>query len=151
MQPARNTLKGDRKKVLVVDENFTFRYFLCKALRANGYDYIEEEDYNWVLFSEVKKNTFDVVVIDYKTLMKSRMDFSSSFSNPCPIAENPIIFLTGPITKEIKQIAQQFGVRAVIERRSDLSELLDKINHIVHEKMGSTASALSEYQAGFVG
>lgn len=135
----------------MVDESFTFRYFLCKALRVNGYAYIEEEDDNWVLFTEVKKNTFDVVVIDYKTLMKSRLNFSSSFSNPCPIAENPIIFLTGPITKEIKQIAQQFGVRGVFEKRSDLSELLDTINHIVHEKMDSTESALSEYQASFVG
>lgn len=129
MQQKRNTKKNGGKHVLVLDENFTFRYYLSKGLRAHGYECVEAWEYQSVE-SDLKKFTFDLVLADFGTFINSGKGLCSNESrSPKNI---PIIFLMGQATDESMETAKSLGARAIFEKRGDLNDLLEKINLTLH-------------------
>lgn len=124
MKKIRKIKKESQKHALVVDENFTYRYFLTKALRAHGYGCVEAEDYQRA-HPYIKKNIFDIVLVDVSTFMKSGM--ASFLNGSCPKTVTPTIFLIEQATDEVMENAQRLGAWAIFEKRGDLNDLLEKI------------------------
>lgn len=137
MQHTRNTKEKSKKHVLVLDENFTFRYFLTKGLLAHGYECVEAWDYKWAE-SYLHKNIFDIVLADFRTFMNSGSDFCSTDSQTQN--ETPTIFLIGQATEEAMETAKRLGAKALFEKRGDLNELLEQINRILSAEMARTKS-----------
>lgn len=125
MQQKRNMKDKGKKHILVLDENFTFRYYLSKGLRAHGYECVEAWEYKSAE-SDIKKNTFDLVLADFRTFMNSGNGFCVNESRP--LNGTPIIFLMGQATDESMETAKRLGARAIFEKRGDLYDLLEKIN-----------------------
>ena len=129
-------MEKERKKyVLVLDENFAFRYFLSKGLRDQGYECIEAWDYKLATLY-LKKNTFDIVLADFKTFINCGM---GSCSNESRLQNRtPIIFLMEQATDESRETAKRLGAKAIFEKRGDLNDLLEKINLILSSEMPRT-------------
>lgn len=128
MQQKSDRNDNGKKYVLVLDENFTFRYFLLKGLRAQGYECVEARDYQCAQ-SYLKKNTFDIVLADFRTFMNGKLGSPSNGSRP----QNgtPTIFLIGQATEKAMETAKNLGARAIFEKRGDLDELLKNISMIL--------------------
>lgn len=135
MQQKRNGKNNGNKYILVLDENFTFRYFLLKGLRGQGYECVEAWDYQCAQ-SYLKKHTFHIVLADFRTFMKGKLGSPSNGSRP----QNgtPTIFLIGQATEKAMDTAKHLGAKAIFEKRGDLDELLKKINMILSSETPRT-------------
>lgn len=132
MAQTKDRKDNGKKYVLVLDENFTFRYFLLKGLRAQGYECVEARDYHCAQ-SYLKKNTFDIVLADFRTFMNGKLSSPSNGSRPQN--DTPTIFLIGQATEKAMETAKNLGARAIFEKRGDLDELLKNISMILSSEI----------------
>lgn len=125
MQQKKDRNDNGKKYVLLLDENFTFRYYLSKGLRAHGYTCFEAWEYK-TAESGIQKNIFDLVLADYRTFMNNKA--GTCLHESRPLHGTPIIFLMGQATDESMETAKMLGAKAIFEKRGDLNDLLEKIN-----------------------
>lgn len=112
--------------MLVVDDNFTFRYFFCSALKAQGYNCVEAEDGTTAL-EQLETGKFDLVLTDYKLLVKSGSDLLNRLAQNGKKPSWVTILLTGPSSNEVNRVAHLAGASAVWEKGGDLNALLEKV------------------------
>ncbi len=124
-------------KILICDENFEERCRLIEKLREAGYIKCDEAADGNIALDMIKKNSYDVVVVD---LWISKLDGIGIIrsATKLDIKDKPVFILMSPINKQsILLEAVESGADLCIPKPFDLSTLIYHIESVLKSKKKS--------------
>jgi diguanylate cyclase (GGDEF)-like protein len=127
--------KGEIIRVLIVDddeEDFFITKTILGGIKNQHYDVTWASRYDCALI-EIKKNTYDIFLVDYNLGEKTGLDFVDESLN---INRNvPIILLTGLDDRDVDIMAMKKGVSEFLRKGRIDEELLERsIRYAIEKK-----------------
>jgi DNA-binding NtrC family response regulator len=116
-------MEGYGKRVLVIDDAYSVRYFTCLALSDAGYNVFSAEDGSEGL-QQMKKRRYSIVLVDYNMPRVNGGQFIDIARVQWP--DTPIILMSGDFSIS-GQVGGVEGTYACIAKPFDLPKLLDLI------------------------
>jgi DNA-binding response OmpR family regulator len=124
-------VNGRIPKILVVDDDPTFRRAVSRLLEAKGY-LVSEESRMLVLIKTIMDQNPDLILLDLympevrgvdivKTMREMNIDI-------------PIVVISGHINMEDFQILHEYGINDILVKPVDLKTLLDKVKSVLNRK-----------------
>jgi DNA-binding response OmpR family regulator len=118
-------------KILVVDDDPTFRRAVSRLLEAKGY-LVSEESRILVVIKTIMDQNPDLILLDLympevrgvdivKTMREMNIDI-------------PIVVISGHINMEDFQILHEYGINDILVKPVDLKTLLDKVKSVLNRK-----------------
>jgi DNA-binding response OmpR family regulator len=117
---------GDKKKILIVDDERDIVKALMIRLKANGYDVVAAFDGAQGVFMAHKEKP-DLVILDIRMPAGDGFSVAERLKRSTNTFTIPIIFLTGSPEKNSEERAAKAGARFYIKKPYDAEELLDAI------------------------
>jgi len=137
MNSTMHKLKG--KKVLLVEDNDINRIYAKNIITKQGCQ-VDEAENGLIALQKIKKNHYDVVLMDMQMPMMGGIEASKSIRTQfeAPKSEVPIVALTANAIEGDKQKCLDAGMNAYISKPFEPNELY-KILHEVLELAGTGA------------
>jgi two-component system response regulator YesN len=121
-------------KVLIIDDEPMFRFYLAHALSASGwevFDHDEHADFPAL----IREHGIDILVSDYRMAQITGLDLIENLRNAR--IEIPALILSGSLYALDSERAKRLGVRAMLQKPPKMSEL----SHALIEAVASAAYA----------
>ena len=133
MEPLQ--MAGMSKRILIVDDDTLTRGLLRMLFESDGFQCEEAED-GAVALEHVENQTFHLVVTDHQMPGITGLEFLSRLAAKYRASRPPVIFLTGNLSRALKEEAYRFGASAVLAKPYNLHEL----RSITHSLLGAPTS-----------
>jgi two-component system, OmpR family, alkaline phosphatase synthesis response regulator PhoP len=117
---------GQKKKILVVDDERDIVKVLVIRLQSSGYEVITAFDGAQGVFMAHKEKP-DLIILDIRMPAGDGFSVAERLKRSGPTWTIPIIFLTGSPEKEAEGRAMELGARFFIKKPYDPEELLDAV------------------------
>jgi DNA-binding NtrC family response regulator len=122
---ANETKKGDRIKLLLVDDEHAYVNILAKRLTKRNFDVTAT--YSGIQgIQAARKEDFDVAVLDLKMEDADGIEVLKLFKKMAPKME--VIMLTGHGSEQAAREGVQFGAFDYLTKPCELDDLIVKIN-----------------------
>ncbi len=123
---------GQRKKILVVDDERDIVKALMIRLQGAGYDVVTAFDGAQGVFMAHKEKP-DLIILDIRMPAGNGFSVAQRLKHSTHTFTIPVIFLTGSPEKNAEEKAMAMGARFYIKKPYDPEELLDAIKRALEE------------------
>src|SRR4030042_6735678 len=123
---------GNKKKILIVDDERDIIQALTIRLKRAGYDVIAAFDGAQGVFM-AHKETPDIILLDIRMPARNGFNVVERLTRSTQTGTIPVIFLTGSPEKNAEERALELGARFYIKKPYDPEELLDAIKRALEE------------------
>ena len=120
-------------KILIVDDDASFRFILKDFLEMNGYDCMEAGNVAQAR-RQLWWNKFDLILSDLNMPKESGFDLLDHVISLYP--RTPFVLVTGNGDKEIRARALNSGACACLSKPCRLNELLSVVMSMIKESTG---------------
>ena len=124
---------GQKKKILIVDDERDIVKVLVIRLESSGYEVISAFDGAQGVFMAHKENP-DLIILDIRMPAGDGFSVAERLKRSSHTWTIPIIFLTGSPEREAEGRAMDLGARFFIKKPYDPEELLDAIKRALEEE-----------------
>ena len=124
---------GQKKKILIVDDERDIVKVLVIRLESSGYEVISAFDGAQGVFMAHKENP-DLVILDIRMPAGDGFSVAERLKRSSYTWTIPIIFLTGSPEREAEGKAMDLGARFFIKKPYDPEELLDAVKRALEEE-----------------
>lgn len=124
-------MNGRIPKILVVDDDPTFRRAVSRLLEAKGY-LVSEESRILVVIKTIMDQNPDLILLDLYMPELRGVDIIKTMREMS--INVPIVVISGHINIEDFQILHEYGVNDVLVKPVDLKTLLNKIKSVLNRK-----------------
>ncbi len=129
MDEAKDSVKKNRRTILVVDDEEDYRLTLERRLFQCGYDVVTAANGKHAIQKIQSGKQFNLILCDLKMPLVSGPDFLKVLRKAG--IQVPVIVITGHPEKESVQSAAQFGVSAVLLKPFKPNDLMKKIEEVL--------------------
>jgi len=123
---------GQRKKILVVDDERDIVKVLMIRLQVAGYDVVTAFDGAQGVFMAHKEKP-DLIILDIRMPAGDGLSVAQRLKRSTHTLTIPVIFLTGSPEKNAEEKAMAMGARFYVKKPYDPEELLDAIKRALEE------------------
>lgn len=123
---------GQKKKILVVDDERDIVKALMIRLQGAGYDVVTAFDGAQGVFMAHKEKP-DLIILDIRMPAGNGFSVAQRLKHSTHTFTIPVIFLTGSPEKNAEEKAMAMGARFYIKKPYDPEELLDAIKRALEE------------------
>ena len=117
-------IKG--KKIIIVDDDESIRFFYSKILRDEGYEILAYPSCEHLL-SVISANPPDLIILDLMLPWESGESFLSKIKNIKKFSDIPVIVVSGkPLINEEIQRMKNIGASDFMIKPVDIEKLLEK-------------------------
>jgi len=116
--------------ILVVDDFGTMRRIIKNILREIGFSNVTEADDGSTGWTEIKKNTFDLIVTDWNMPIMTGLELLQKIRATPETQHLPVLMVTAETKKEQIITAAQAGVNGYIVKPFNAGTLKDKLTLI---------------------
>ncbi len=127
---------GQKKKILIVDDERDIVKALMIRLRAAGYEVVTAFDGAQAIFVAHKENP-DLIILDIRMPAGDGFSVAQRLKHSADTSAIPVIFLTGSPESNSEEKAVTLGVRFYIKKPYDPEELLDAIKRALEKDSAS--------------
>ena len=124
---------GQKKKILIVDDERDIVKVLVIRLESSGYEVISAFDGAQGVFMAHKEQP-DLIILDIRMPAGDGFSVAERLKRSTHTWTIPIIFLTGSPEREAEGKAMDLGARFFIKKPYDPEELLDAVKRALEEK-----------------
>lgn len=125
---------GDRKKVLIAEDDVALLRALSERVRAAGYDVLSVQD-GYQALEFCRKHQPDVVLLDVNMPAGTGLSVHARLRSAEDLASIPVIYLTGDARESVVYRAHELGALAVLHKPINTRELLKALESVLeHEK-----------------
>jgi len=128
---------GQKKKILIVDDERDIVKGLMIRLQGGGYDVTTAFDGAQGVFMAHKEKP-DLIILDIRMPAGDGFSVAQRLKRSIHTFTIPVIFLTGSPDKNAEEKAMALGARFFIKKPYDPEELLDAIKRALEEELEST-------------
>ena len=121
---------GQRKKILIVDDERDIVKALTIRLQVNGYDVVSAYNGAQGIFMAHKEEP-DLILLDIRMPAEDGFSVAERLRESDVTGRIPIIFLTGNPEKDAEGKAIELGARFYIKKPYDPEELLDAVKRAI--------------------
>ncbi len=129
---------GQKKKVLIVDDERDIVKVLMIRLRGAGYEVVTAFDGAQAIFVAHKEKP-DLIILDIRMPAGDGFSVVEKLKHSTDTFSIPVIFLTGGPERDSEEKAMTLGARFYIKKPYDPEELLDAVKRAL-EKDSDTSS-----------
>jgi len=123
---------GQKKKILIVDDERDIVKALMIRLQGAGYDVVTAFDGAQSVFMAHKEKP-DLIILDIRMPAGNGFSVAQKLKNSIQTFTIPVIFLTGSPERDAEEKAMALGARFYIKKPYDPEELLDAIRRALEE------------------
>jgi DNA-binding response OmpR family regulator len=123
---------GERKKILIVDDERDIVQALTIRLKGAGYEVVSAFDGAQGVFV-AHKETPDIILLDIRMPAGNGFSVIERLKGSSHTNNIPVIFLTGSPEKNTEERALELGARFYIKKPYDSEELLDAIKRALEK------------------
>ena len=123
---------GQKKKILIVDDERDIIKALMIRLQGAGYDVVTAFDGAQGVFMAHKEKP-DLIILDIRMPAGNGFSVAQRLKRSIHTFTIPVIFLTGSPDKDAEEKAMALGARFYIKKPYDPEELLDAIRRALEE------------------
>jgi DNA-binding response OmpR family regulator len=123
---------GERKKILIVDDERDIVQALTIRLKGAGYEVVSAFDGAQGVFV-AHKETPDIILLDIRMPAGNGFNVIERLKRSSHTNNIPVIFLTGSPEKNTEERALELGARFYIKKPYDSEELLDAIKRALEK------------------
>ena len=127
-------IRGDKMKILVVDDEELIRNVIKEYLLIEGYEVIEAGD-GLAAINEVKKENIDLIIMD---IMMPKMDGYQAIKEIKEIKDIPCIMLSARKEEYDKLIGFDIGVDDYVTKPFSPKELVARVKAILKRSIGES-------------
>jgi DNA-binding response OmpR family regulator len=127
---------GQKKKILIVDDERDIVKGLMIRLQGAGYDVVTAFDGAQGVFMAHKEKP-DLILLDIRMPAGNGFSVAQRLKRSIHTFTIPVIFLTGSPEKNAEEKAMALGARFYIKKPYDPEELLDAIKRALEESSSS--------------
>jgi DNA-binding response OmpR family regulator len=127
---------GQKKKILIVDDERDIVKGLMIRLQGAGYDVVTAFDGAQGVFMAHKEKP-DLIILDIRMPAGNGFSVAQRLKRSMYTFTIPVIFLTGSPEKNAEEKAMALGARFYIKKPYDPEELLDAIKRALEENSTS--------------
>jgi len=124
---------GQKKKILIVDDERDIVKVLVIRLESSGYEVIAAFDGAQGVFMAHKEQP-DLIILDIRMPAGDGFSVAERLKRSTHTWTIPIIFLTGSPEREAEGKAMDLGARFFIKKPYDPEELLDAVKRALEEE-----------------
>lgn len=125
------------KHVLVVDDTFSIRQSICRALRAEGCECRQAVDGASAL-EQLKDEHFDLILTDYHMPLMDGMEFLKQLTERQNSGDSPlVIMMTSDEDDALHTQAMKAGASLVLNKTCDLRQLVTRVMKFLTQKPDS--------------
>ncbi len=117
---------GQRKKILIVDDERDIVKALMIRLQTKEYDVVTAFDGAQAIFMAHKEKP-DLIILDIRMPAGDGFSVAEKLKGSAPTGGIPVIFLTGSPERNSEERAMEVGARFYIKKPYDPEELLDAV------------------------
>ncbi len=128
---------GQKKKILIVDDERDIVKALTIRLRGAGYEVVTAFDGAQAIFVSHKENP-DLILLDIRMPAGDGFSVAEKLRHSVNTSSIPVIFLTGSPERNSEEKAMNLGARFYIKKPYDPEELLDAIKRALEKDPGPT-------------
>jgi DNA-binding response OmpR family regulator len=128
---------GQKKKILIVDDERDIVKGLMIRLQGAGYDVVTAFDGAQGVFMAHKEKP-DLILLDIRMPAGNGFSVAQRLKRSIHTFTIPVIFLTGSPEKNAEEKAMALGARFYIKKPYDPEELLDAIKRALEENSTSS-------------
>jgi DNA-binding response OmpR family regulator len=121
---------GEKKKILIVDDERDIVKALMIRLQANGYEVVTAFDGAQGVFMAHKEKP-DLIILDIRMPAGDGFSVAERLKSSMHTFSIPIIFLTGSPERDAEGRAMELGARFYIKKPYDPEELLDAVKRAI--------------------
>jgi DNA-binding response OmpR family regulator len=121
---------GEKKKILIVDDERDIVKALTIRLQANGYEVVTAFDGAQGVFM-AHKETPDLIILDIRMPAGDGFSVAERLRSSMNTLSIPVIFLTGSPERDAEGKAMELGARFYIRKPYDPEELLDAVKRAI--------------------
>ena len=121
---------GQKKKILIVDDERDIVKALMIRLQANGYEVVTAFDGAQGVFMAHKEKP-DLIILDIRMPAGDGFSVAERLKQSTHTFTIPVIFLTGSPEKNAEERAMELGARFYIKKPYDPEELLDAVKRAI--------------------
>ena len=122
-------------RILLVDDDEALRATLRLCLEAVGYQCLEVKDGQEAREWLQGGHAVDVIVTDHQMPRVNGLELIKGLKRQVNTESIPIIFYSGKLTVDLKNLAIQAGVSVVLEKPFPLQEFLDLVAQVCEKTM----------------
>ncbi len=123
---------GQKKKILIVDDERDIVMALTIRLRGAGYEVVTAFDGAQAIFVAHKENP-DLILLDIRMSAGDGFSVAEKLRHSPNTSSIPVIFLTGSPERNSEERAMSLGARFYIKKPYDPEELLDAIKRALEK------------------
>lgn len=120
---------GRMGRVLLVDDEAAVRGTLRAVLESQGYE-CDEAEHGAAALTILEEQHFDLIITDNKMPILNGVEFLKQYSQK-PDPKPPVIFFTGDISDEEKELAMKAGARAVLQKPPNFGEIISAVQQAI--------------------
>jgi DNA-binding response OmpR family regulator len=124
---------GQKKKILIVDDERDIVKVLMIRLRSSGYEIATAFDGAQGVFMAHKEKP-DLIILDIRMPAGDGFSVAEKLKSSSHTCDIPVIFLTGSPEKDAEERAMGLGARFYIKKPYDPEELLDAVKRALEIK-----------------
>jgi DNA-binding response OmpR family regulator len=128
---------GQKKKILIVDDERDIVKGLMIRLQGAGYDVVTAFDGAQGVFMAHKEKP-DLIILDIRMPAGNGFSVAQRLKRSIHTFTIPVIFLTGSPEKNAEEKAMALGARFYIKKPYDPEELIDAIKRALEENSTSS-------------
>ncbi len=119
------------RRVLLVDDEAAVRGTLRAVLESQGYE-CEEAEHGAAALKLLEQQHFDLIITDNKMPVLNGVEFLKRYSQK-PDPKPPVIFFTGDISEEEKDMAMKAGARAILLKPPNFGEIISAVQQAISD------------------
>ena len=128
---------GEKKKILIVDDERDIVKALMIRLQGAGYEVVPAFDGAQGVFMAHKEKP-DLIILDIRMPAGNGFSVAQRLKRSMHTFTIPVIFLTGSPEKNAEEKAMALGARFYVKKPYDPEELLDAIKRALEKDSDST-------------
>ena len=124
---------GQKKRILIVDDERDIVKALTIRLRGAGYEVVTAFDGAQGIFMAHKENP-DLIILDIRMPAGNGFSVAEKLKQSTNTLAIPVIFLTGSPERDSEEKAMTLGARFYVKKPYDPEELLDAIKRALEKE-----------------
>lgn len=120
------------KRILIVDDDETYRESLCDMLMEEGF-HCECVEHGHQALALLHSQPVDVVITDHQMPLLDGITLIEKITNHRHLRTIPVILMSGSLDRRIQEDGYLAGAYSVLTKPIEFKSLLSSVNQVIHE------------------